>query len=85
MAATFCCEAKKPREDIAAARHPFQAKRYAYNKNLPLAVLSDFEALKIYVVGGKPHIDRPEEGDMEELSLQARPHRRRRTVAAPRP
>ncbi len=57
----FICEAKKPRETLGP-KYAFQAKRYAWNKNLPLAVLSDFEQIKIYVVGGKPHMDRPDEG-----------------------
>lgn len=57
----FVCEAKKPRETLGP-KHAFQAKRYAWNKALPLAVLSDFEEIKIYVVGGKPHLDRPDEG-----------------------
>jgi hypothetical protein len=57
----FVCEAKKPRE-ILGDRYAFQTKRYAWNKGLPLAVLSDFEEIKIYVVGGKPNIDRAEEG-----------------------
>lgn len=57
----FVCEAKKPRE-ILGPKSAFQAKRYAWNKNLPLAVLSDFEEIKIFVVGGKPHPDRPDEG-----------------------
>ena len=57
----FVCEAKKPRE-ILGPKFAFQAKRYAWNKSLPLAVLSDFEEIKIYVVGGKPHPERPDEG-----------------------
>lgn len=59
--ARFICEAKKPRE-VLGPKYAFQAKRYAWNKTLPLAVLSDFEEIKIYVVGGKPHADRPDEG-----------------------
>ncbi len=57
----FVCEAKKPRE-VLGDRYAFQTKRYAWNKGLPLAILSDFEEIKIYIVGGKPHIDRAEEG-----------------------
>lgn len=57
----FVCEAKKPRETLGP-KYAFQAKRYAWNKNLPLAILSDFEEIKVYVVGGKPHMDRPDEG-----------------------
>jgi hypothetical protein len=54
----FICEAKKPAE-LLHARDAFQAKRYAWNKDLPLATLSDFEEFKIYVVGGKPQMDEP--------------------------
>ncbi len=57
----FVCEAKKPREDLGP-RHAFQAKRYAWNKNLAVALLTDFEELKIFIVGGKPHPDAPEVG-----------------------
>ncbi len=57
----FVCEAKKPAEELDA-RHAFQAKRYAWNKDLPVAILSDFEELKVYVVGGKPRSDEPETG-----------------------
>ena len=56
----FICEAKKPAEELNA-RHAFQAKRYAWNKGLVLAVLSDFEEMLIYVVGSKPH---PEESSV---------------------
>jgi hypothetical protein len=48
------CEAKKPAEELNA-RAAFQAKRYAWNKGLSVAVLSDFEELHLYVVGSKPH------------------------------
>src|SRR6266853_842153 len=34
----FVCEAKKPAEELQA-RYAFQAKRYAWNKDLPLAIL----------------------------------------------
>ncbi len=52
----FVCEAKKPAEELNS-RYAFQAKRYAWNRNLPLAILTDFEEFKIYIVGGKPHSD----------------------------
>ena len=55
------CEAKKPREELGP-HAAFQAKRYAYNKTVALALLTDFEELKIYIVGGKPRIDEPEVG-----------------------
>ncbi|MBI2929617.1 MAG: N-6 DNA methylase [Verrucomicrobia bacterium] len=49
----FVCEAKKPAEELHAT-YVFQAKRYAWNKGLPLAVLTDFEEMKIFIVGSKP-------------------------------
>ncbi|NCA82324.1 MAG: hypothetical protein EOM72_06210 [Opitutae bacterium] len=57
----FVCEAKKPAEKLHAG-YAFQAKRYAWNKGLVLAVLSDFEEMKIYLVGSKPHPDETEAG-----------------------
>lgn len=57
----FICEAKRPREGLGPP-HAFQAKRYAWNKNVAIALLTDFEELKIYVVGGRPHIDTPDVG-----------------------
>ena len=60
----FVCEAKKPSE-ILHAGHAFQAKRYAWNKNLVLAVLSDFEEIKIYLVGARPHADDPDTGHFQ--------------------
>ncbi|MFN0069218.1 MAG: N-6 DNA methylase, partial [Limisphaerales bacterium] len=57
----FVCEAKKPAGDLDAG-HAFQAKRYAWNKDLPLALLTDFEELKVYLVGGRPHRDEPDAG-----------------------
>jgi hypothetical protein len=57
----FVCEAKKPAEELHA-RYAFQAKRYAWNKDLPLAVLTDFEEFRIYVVGGRPSLEEPDAG-----------------------
>ena len=68
----FICEAKKPAEELHAA-YAFQAKRYAYNKNVYLALLTDFEELKLYIVGGKPHLDRPEVGLWREYKFQQYP------------
>jgi restriction endonuclease TaqI-like protein len=36
----FVCEAKKPAEELHS-RYAFQAKRYAWNKDLPVAILTD--------------------------------------------
>jgi hypothetical protein len=58
----FVCEAKKPAEELHS-RYAFQAKRYAWNKDLPFAILTDFEEIKLYVVGGKPRADEPQVGE----------------------
>jgi hypothetical protein len=68
----FVCEAKKPAEELSA-RYAFQAKRYAWNKGVPLAVLTDFEELKIYVVGGKPYIDEPQVGEWKTWHFRQYP------------
>ena len=53
----FICEAKKPAEELPP--HAHQAKGYAWTIGVPLAVLSDFEELNIYIVGGEPEKDEP--------------------------
>src|ERR1035437_4657141 len=54
-------EAKKTAEELHATC-AFQAKRYAWNKGLALAVLTDFEEMKVFIVGGKPFKDEPDIG-----------------------
>ncbi len=56
----FICEAKKPAENLTAP-YAFQAKRYTWNKGLVLAVLTDFEEMRVYVVGSRPN---PGESDV---------------------
>jgi hypothetical protein len=68
----FVCEAKKPAEELHA-RYAFQAKRYAWNKGVPLAILTDFEEMKIYVVGGKPHLDDPQVGEWKSWHFRQYP------------
>ena len=68
----FVCEAKKPAEELHA-RYAFQAKRYAWNKGVPLAVLTDFEELKIFIVGGKPYIDEPHVGEWKSWHYRQYP------------
>ena len=48
----FVCEAKKPAEELPP--HAQQAKGYAWTIGVPLAVLSDFEELNLYIVGSEP-------------------------------
>ena len=54
----FVCEAKKPREDLSD-RDAYQAQRYAFNLKLLNAALTNFESLKLFVVGGKPDQEAP--------------------------
>jgi hypothetical protein len=68
----FVCEAKKPAEELHA-RYAFQAKRYAWNKNLFVALLTDFEEIKIYIVGGKPHLDEPHIGEWKHWNFRQYP------------
>ena len=68
----FVCEAKKPAEQLHA-RYAFQAKRYAWNKGVPVAVLTDFEELKIFIVGGKPYIDEPQVGEWKNWHYRQYP------------
>ena len=68
----FVCEAKKPAEELHA-RYAFQAKRYAWNKGVPVALLTDFEELKIYIVGGKPHLDEPHVGEWKSWHFRQYP------------
>ena len=65
----FTCEAKKPAEALND-RHIFQAKRDAFGRGIPLALLSDFEELKLYVVGAAPHRDDPHTGELNVLHFR---------------
>lgn len=40
---------------------------------MPVAVLTDFEELKIYIVGGKPHMDEPQVGEWKSWRFQQYP------------
>jgi len=53
----FVCEAKKPAEELHG--HAQQAKGYAWTIGVPLAVLTDFEGLNIYIVGSEPKENEP--------------------------
>jgi len=57
----FVCEAKKPAEELHGG-FAMQSKRYAWTIGVRLALLSDFEELKIYVVTGNPDKGKPDDG-----------------------
>ena len=51
----FFVEAKKPAVDIKYDIYPaFQLRRYAWNKHLPLSILTDFEEFAVYDCRNKP-------------------------------
>ncbi len=65
----FTCEAKKPSE-VLHNRHIFQAKKDAFARGVPLAILSDFEEMKLYIVGARPHVDDPHTGEWKVLNFR---------------
>jgi hypothetical protein len=65
----FTCEAKKPAETLHAG-HIYQAKRDAFARGIPLAVLSDFEDLNIYIVGARPRLSEPNVGEYKKLNFR---------------
>ena len=67
----FVCEAKKPAEELQA--HAQQAKGYAWTIGVPLAVLTDFEELDIYIVGGEPKENEPLVGLWKTYSFREYP------------
>jgi hypothetical protein len=72
----FVCEAKKPAEELHGD-YAMQAKRYAWTIGVRLALLSDFEELKIYIVTGNPDKGEPDDGlwrsyDHTEYAAKAR-------------
>jgi hypothetical protein len=64
----FVCEAKTPAEELP--RHAWQAKRDAWMIGVPLAVLTDFEGLHFYIVGGRPKADEPRVGLWKTYSFR---------------
>jgi len=64
----FICEAKKPAEELPG--HAHQAKRDAWTIGVPLAVLTDFEELHLYIVGGPPKEDEPRAGLWKTYSFR---------------
>jgi hypothetical protein len=52
----FFVEAKKPAVDIKYDIHPaYQLRRYAWNTQLPLSILTDFEEFAVYDCRNKPN------------------------------
>lgn len=60
----FFAEAKKPSENIKDnPKHASQLKKYAFNKKIPISLLTDFEELGIYYCNRRPDpIEDPKTG-----------------------
>lgn len=54
----FICEAKKPTEELSH-KAAYQAQRYAFNLRVRIAVLTNFELIQLFIVGGKPDAQDP--------------------------
>ncbi len=54
----FVCEAKRPKEGLSSSAR-YQAQRYAFNLGLYIGILTDFQQLKVFIVGGKPDPENP--------------------------
>ncbi len=54
-AVQFFAEAKKPSENIKDnPKHASQLKKYAFNKKIPISLLTDFEELGVYYCHRRP-------------------------------
>ena len=55
-AVQFFAEAKKPSENIENnPKHASQLKKYAFNKKIPISLLTDFEELGVYYCNRRPN------------------------------
>jgi hypothetical protein len=67
----FVVEAKKPTVDLARAHDAiFQAKTYAWNAQIPFAILTDFEEFRLFDATIKPYFDDPSRGIVAEFDLR---------------
>ncbi len=67
----FVVEAKKPAIDLRTDKGSiFQAKTYAWSAQIPFAILTDFEAFRLYDTTIKPYLEEPSRGLIEEFDLR---------------
>lgn len=66
----FVAEAKKPSVNLARKAPSFQAKSYAWTMRLPIAVLTDFEELRVFDARYRPHYDEPDTGLVSGFDLR---------------
>ena len=66
----FVAEAKKPSVNLTRKAPSFQAKSYAWTMRLPVAVLTDFEELRVFDARYRPNYDEPETGLIGGFNLR---------------
>lgn len=66
----FVVEAKKPSINLRRKAPSFQAKSYAWSMRLPIAVLTDFEELRVFDARYRPEYERPDMGVIGDLDLR---------------
>jgi len=67
----FVLEAKKPAVDLKTDRDSiFQAKAYAWNAQIPFAILTDFEEFRLFDATLKPDYGTPERGVVRDFDLK---------------
>jgi len=68
--AVFYVEAKAANQNIDMPKHVFQAKRYAWSSTrAELAVLTDFETLRVFDARILPSIQQPKAGELEQFHM----------------
>jgi hypothetical protein len=67
----FVVEAKKPSVDLRADKDSiFQAKTYAWSAQIPFAILTNFEELRLFDTTIKPYVGEPGRGLVDEFDLR---------------
>jgi adenine-specific DNA-methyltransferase len=64
----FVAEAKKPSVNLRRKAPSFQAKSYAWTMRLPVAVLTDFEELRVFDTRYRPAYEQPNAGVLAPCS-----------------
>jgi hypothetical protein len=68
----FFVEAKKPSVELRRRGPSFQVKSYAWSQQLPFAILTDFEQLRVFFCTVRPTYEEPEAGLLDGFDLTFR-------------
>lgn len=66
----FFVEAKRPEVNLRGKAPNFQVKSYAWNQRVPVAVLTDFEELRVFLAVQRPDYHKPDFGLIDGLDLR---------------